>query len=230
MLKRALNVLWRRRTLDLVPESYFIVRVLLGELGRPVRVIAVEHLADAPFLDNVLVVSMKTEFAGYIAEARRRGMHNLMLLHLGDEQATDDRGFYSDANLVLRNYWFEAIMAERKVVWVPNGYAIGVGPVALNARLRSSQRSAAGFFAGALGMRVLSSERQQMKAAVQRAALPFELRSRPHRAIDWARLLMPHGWRMPSLHRCQEGTRPRPFVSMTPWRRAPSRSCCAVPL
>jgi hypothetical protein len=149
MLKRPLNVLWRRRTLDLVPESGFILRVLLGELGRPVRVIAVEQLADAPFLDNLLVVSMMSEFAGYTAEARRRGMRNLMLLHLGDEQATDDRRFYSDADLVLRNYWFEAIMAEQKVVWIPNGYAVGVGPAASNAQLKSSQRSAAGFFAGA---------------------------------------------------------------------------------
>lgn len=176
MLTPPLNVLWRRRTLDVVPESHFILRVLLGKLGRPVRVIAVERLADAPFLDNMLVVSMMTEFASYTAEARRRGMRNLMLLHLGDEQATDDRGFYRDADLVLRNYWFQAIMADPKVIWIPNGYAIGVGPVASNTQLKSSQRSLAGFFAGALGMRALSHERQQMKTAVEQAALPFEMR------------------------------------------------------
>jgi hypothetical protein len=174
--QRPLTLIWRRRTLDLVPESYFISHALLGELGRPVRVVAVEQITDTPFLHDVLVVSMTTEFAGYLAEARRRGMRNMMLLHLGDEHGTDDRSFYANADLVLRNYWFETIMAERKVTWVPNGYAIGVGPAAPAARLRASQRSSAGFFAGALGMRKLSHEREMMKAAVEQAGVGFELR------------------------------------------------------
>ena len=159
-----------------MPESNFILRVLLGSLHRPVRVIAVEHLAEAPALDDVLVVSMMTEFADYLRKARRLGRRHLMLLHLGDEQGTDDRSFYADVDLVLRNYWFQPIMAEPKVVWIPNGYANGVGPLDRTALLRSSQRASEGFFAGALGMRALSHERHSMKAAVDAAALPFDLR------------------------------------------------------
>jgi hypothetical protein len=185
--RRPLNVIWRRRTLDLVPESYFIERVLLGELGRPVRVIAVERFSETPFLNDVLVVSMMTEYAPFLAEARRRGMRNLMLFHLGDEQGTDDRTIYADVDLVLRNYWFETIMDKGKVEWVPNGYAIGVGPAAPNTRLRASQRSRPGFFAGALDMRALSHERQAMKVAVEEADVGFEF----HFTATWRDRLGP---------------------------------------
>jgi hypothetical protein len=175
MRPRPLTVIWRRRTLDLVPESYFITQVLLADLGRPVRTIAVEQLTDAPFVPGALVVSMKTEFAGYLAEARRRGMRDLMLFHLGDEHGRDDRSFYAEADLVLRNYWFDEVQSDPKVVWVPNGYALGVGPAAPGARLKASERNCAGFFAGAMAMRTLSDERHRMRAAVERAALPFQL-------------------------------------------------------
>jgi hypothetical protein len=173
MTKRPLNLLWRRTTLDLVPEAYFIERVLLGALGRPVRTLTIERLADAPFVDDLMVVSLKGEFGGYLAEARRRGRQRLMLLHMGDEHGTEDRSFYDDADLVLRNYWFDAIFSDPKVHWIPNGYALGVGPAA--SLLRASERTIPGYFAGALAMRTLSDERSEMIAAVQAAALPFRI-------------------------------------------------------
>lgn len=168
-----LTLLWRRNTLDRVPEAWFIERVLLAGVAGPVRVLAIEAMADAPFGDNMIVVSLTTEFAGWFAEARRRGCRGLTLLHLGDEQATDDLSFYAHADLVLRNYWFDAIMADPRVLWVPNGFAIGVGPA--TRQLPASQRRSAGYFAGALGMRALSGERAAMKAAVEQAQLPFRL-------------------------------------------------------
>jgi hypothetical protein len=169
---KPLNLLWRRHTLDRVPEAFFIERVLLAGLGRPVRVLAAETMA--PFVDDLIVVSLTTEFAPYLVEARRRGMRNLMLLHLGDEHGTDDKSFYAHADLVLRNYWFEAIMTDPKVCWVPNGYSVGVGPA--GKLLPTSARRSAGFFAGALGRRTLSGERHAMKAAIEGADLPFALR------------------------------------------------------
>ena len=170
-----LNVIWRRRTLDLVPEAYFIEHVLLGDIGRPVRTIPVEQIAQAPFLEPALVISMMTELYGYLAEARDRGFRRLMLFHLGDEHGTDDRSAYAHVELVLRNYWFPDIQTEPKVLWVPNGYATGVGPAVPGTRLKASQRSCAGFFAGALKMRTLSHERAMMKAIVERAQLGFDL-------------------------------------------------------
>ena len=173
--RQPLNLIWRRRTLDLVPESYFIEHILLGSLGRSVRVLAVEQIDETPFLEGSLVVSMTTEFFGYLAEARRRGLRKMMLFHLGDEHGTGDRSSYANVGLVLRNYWFEAIQSERKILWVPNGYGIGVGPAEPGPRLKASQRSSPGFFAGALGMRTLAHERESMRAAVEKARLGFEL-------------------------------------------------------
>lgn len=168
-----LTLLWRRTTLDRVPESYFIERVLLGGLHRPVRVVALDSIYDAPFADETIVVSLGTEFAPYLAEAHRRGMRKTVLLHLGDEQGTHDRAFYAHADTVLRNYWFADIVDEAKVHWVPNGYALGVGPA--GHLIPTSARSVAGFYAGALGMRVLSGERLAMREAVEANALPFKL-------------------------------------------------------
>jgi len=173
--KRPLHLLWRRATLDHVPEAFFIERVLLGDLGRPVRTLTTERLHDAPFLDDLLVVSLSGEFAGYFAEARRRGRRNLAVLHMGDEQGSEDRVYYGDVDLVLRNYWFAEIMADRKVLWVPNGYALGVGPAP--SLIPASRRTIPGYFAGALTMRALADERQAMKQVVESAGLPFELRS-----------------------------------------------------
>ena len=173
--RQPLNLIWRRRTLDVVPESYFIEHVLLGDLGRPVRIVAVEQIQEAPFIDGSLVVSMTTEFFGYLAEARRRGLRKMMLFHLGDEHGTGDRSAYENVELVLRNYWFETINAQRKVIWVPNGYAIGVGPAKPGSLLKASQRTLPGFFAGALGMRTLAHERHMMKSAVEQSGLDFKL-------------------------------------------------------
>jgi len=176
---KPLNLIWRRRTLDLVPEAYFIEHLLLGNLGRPVRVIPVEQMSETPFLEGSLVVSMTTEFFSHLAEAHRRGVRKMMLFHLGDEHGTSDRSAYENVALVLRNYWFEAIQANRNVVWVPNGYAMGVGPSTTKTLLKASQRSLPGFFAGALGMRTLADERQRMKAAVEQGNLKFDLHFTP---------------------------------------------------
>jgi len=173
--RELLNVIWRRRTLEHVPEAYFIEHVLLGDIGCSIRIIAVERISETPFVEGSLVVSMTSEFFPYLAEARRRGFCKMMLFHLGDEHGTSDRSAYENAALVLRNYWFEAIQTDQQVIWVPTGYAVGVGPANGASLVKSSQRSLEGFFAGALGMRTLAHERQRMKAAVEQGELKFDL-------------------------------------------------------
>ena len=120
--QQPLTVIWRRHTLDRVPEAQFIHTELLGRLGRPIRVLTVEHMQDMPFMNSVLIVSLTTESWPYLAEARRRGHKALALFHLGDEQGTDDLSAYGSADQVLRNYWFDAIQTRPNVTWVPNGY------------------------------------------------------------------------------------------------------------
>lgn len=176
--KRPLNLMWRRTTLDRVPEAHFIERTLLGRLGRPVRVLTTETMAAAPFVDDLLVVSLTYEFSLYLAEARMRGRRNLMVLHLGDEHGDSGRGFYAHADLVLRNYWFPHIFTDPKILWVPNGYATGVGPA--GSLLPTRARTSAAFFAGAIAMRTLSGERHAMQQAVERDGLPFTLHVTPN--------------------------------------------------
>lgn len=166
-------MIWHRRTLDRMPEAYYIVHDLLAQIGAPIRVITVESIYDAPFEDGVIIASMGTEFAPYMEEAARRGQSGTVLLHLGDELAEHDLIFYKHADLVLRNYWFADICAQEKVMWVANGYAEGTGPVA--ECLPSSQRQMAGFFAGAVKNRALSDERVAMCEAVEQANLPFHI-------------------------------------------------------
>lgn len=166
-------MIWQRRTLDRMPEAYYIVHDLFSKVGSPIRVITVESIYDAPFEDGVIIASMGTEFAPYLEEAARRGHKGTALFHLGDELAEHDLAFYDHADLVLRNYWFADICAPEKVIWVPNGYAQGTGPVAHY--LPSSQRQIAGFFAGAVKNRTLSDERAAMCDVVEQAGLPFHI-------------------------------------------------------
>ena len=173
--QQPLTVIWRRHTLDRVPEAQFIHTELLGRLGRPIRVLTVEHMQDMPFMNSVLIVSLTTESWPYLAEARRRGHKALALFHLGDEQGTDDLSAYESADQVFRNYWFDAIQTRPNVTWVPNGYGTGIGPVLREALLPSSARTRKGFFAGSIGMRALSDERRAMSDVVARAGLPVEM-------------------------------------------------------
>jgi hypothetical protein len=168
-----LTIIWRRTTLDRMPESWFIHNVLLARISRPVRILPVDRISDSPLHDQIVVASFSTEFAPYLEDARRRGAENITLLHLGDEQHQHDLSFYKNADLVLRNYYFEDIVDQNKVHWVPNGFALGVGPN--GPLIPASKRRLDGFFAGALSMRVLSGEREEMRAAVEGNKLPFRL-------------------------------------------------------
>jgi hypothetical protein len=103
---------------------------------------------------------------------------------MADELGRHDRGFYTSADYVLRNYWFaDALKSPGAhslgVVWVPNGYRTGVGPMAPQTLLGMADRSIMGFFAGALKGRTLIAERGEMMRAVQGENLPFAMIETP---------------------------------------------------
>ena len=176
-LEHPLNLIWRRQSLEKVLEGHFIKEVLLGKIGRPIRTVLVEPRAPVPILSNSLFVSFGTELANALEEARARGATNLGLFHMADERGDDDRTFYSLADYVLRNYWFKQAMVSSGhslgVVWVPNGYRTGVGPINTQTMLPAGERKIMGFFAGALQSRTLADERQSMIEAIRDADLPF---------------------------------------------------------
>jgi hypothetical protein len=183
-LRHPLNLLWKRSALDFVLEGHFIKEVLLAEIGRPIRVIVMEDKAPIPLLNDALVVTLGPDLAGYLRELRTRGFRNIGVLHMADEHGDHDRGFYADADYVLRHYWFEHAMVRPNeqslgVIWVPNGYRTGVGPIAPATMLGAAERTLMGFFSGAMEARTLMVERKQMVQVVRDAKLPFLVAATP---------------------------------------------------
>jgi hypothetical protein len=183
-VRRPLNLLWLRQTLEMVLEGHFIKELLLAEIGRPIRTIMVEPNAPIPILSDALIVSFGTQLAGYLKEARERGCTNIGLFHMADEHGDQDRSFYGFADYVLRHYWFKHALVVPNphslgVIWVPNGYRNGVGPIMPQTMLTIADRRIMGFFSGALEARTLSDERRQMLKVIQDAKLPFAIYSTP---------------------------------------------------
>lgn len=175
---RPLNFVWRRAALDLVLETYFIREVLLGALPRPIRMVPFEDNERIVIEPDTLVASFSTEAAPLLKDARQRGVKNVGLFHLADEEGKDDRSFYADADYVIRNYWWpEAFAAPSRrslgVVWAPNGYRTGLGPIDPARHLSISERPVFGFFAGATTGRLLAGQREAMLRVIEAARLPF---------------------------------------------------------
>jgi hypothetical protein len=182
-MQRSLNLVWPRQTLEAVLEGYFIKEVLLSDIGRPVRTIVVEANTPFPFLNDALVVSFGNQLSDYLKEARSRGFVNIGLLHMADEHGAHDRSFYGFADYVLRHYLHEQALVPPPnslgVIWIPNGYRTGVGPILSQTMLTTAERRLMGFFSGVLKGRTLSDERVQMVNAIQAGKLPFLVNESP---------------------------------------------------
>jgi hypothetical protein len=172
--RRPLNFIWRRATLDFVLEAYFIREILLGTIGRPVRVFPFEDNQRVAIGPDTLLASLGTQAAPLLRDARQRGVTNVGLFHMGDEEGKDDRAFYADAAYVVRNYWWPDAMTER-VIWVPNGYRTGLGPLDPARHLTIAERGVFGFFSGATTGRLLIGQREAMLQVVSKAKLPFSI-------------------------------------------------------
>lgn len=175
---RPLNFLWRRATLDYILESHFITQVLLGALERRVRIIPLEDGQPIPLEPDTLIGSLGTEMVPFLREVHTRGIPNIGFFHMADEDGKEDRGFYAQADYVIRNYWFAPALAAPSehslgVIWVPNGYRTGIGPLDASRLPAIAERSVPGFFAGAMSGRLLADQREAMLHAVRSAGLPF---------------------------------------------------------
>jgi hypothetical protein len=176
-----LNVIWRGARLESVRETYFMMSVLLGKIGRAVRVVPIADNEPLPLMDDMLIVSYQTEFDDYLKAARKQGCRNVGLFHLADEKGTDDLSFYSYADYVIRHYWFRSALTRPSenslgVLWVPNGFGNGVGPVPAETMLRMGHRYVSGFFSGVMEER---DERYDMIRTVEEARLPFQIVKTP---------------------------------------------------
>ena len=182
-MRRPLNLVWPRPILEHVLEGYFIKEVLLAEVGRPIRTIVVEPNAPFPLINDALIVSFGARLSAYLREARSQGCVNIGLLHMADERGVDDLSFYGSVDYVLRHYWFEHRLIPPPhslgVIWVPNGYRTGIGPIMPQTMLTTAERTIMGFFSGALKGRLFGDERQQMIRAIQSRQLPFLVNETP---------------------------------------------------
>jgi hypothetical protein len=171
-----LNLVWRRASLDNVLEGYFIREVLLAGLQRPVRQLMFEDDWGGTIDHDTLFVVLRGDTVDLLRAARVAGLRNLGVLHVGDETGIDGRFFYQYADYVLRHYWFKEIVsptAAPPVIWVPNGYKAGVGPIDPARTLPFDGRQIPGFFAGSFHPDHLNHERQRLLDIVQREKLPF---------------------------------------------------------
>ena len=144
--RRPLNVVWHYS--GVAYEDYFWTRALLSRVGRPLRV-WFDITGELAMNDSLVFVDYRknTPDPGlYWRQARERGLTNLGVFVTGDEHNQFPKGIYTQASVdfVLRNYYFaenhsRARFGALPVVWVPNGYRTGVGPIhrALPAHLRS---------------------------------------------------------------------------------------------
>jgi hypothetical protein len=75
---------------------------------------------------------------------------NIGVFHMADEVHKASIKHYSQADYVIRNYYFEDIFDTYpdKVMWVPNGYASGVGPRDIHSLPVASKREINCHFAG----------------------------------------------------------------------------------
>ncbi len=181
---RPLTFIWRRATLDSVLEGYFIKDVLLAGLRRPVRILSVEDDQPIPLGPGTLLGSLGPEMAPVLQQARAHGIPNVGLFHMGDEEGKEDLGFYADAAYVIRNYWFPAAVASPGpqslgVIWAPNGYRTGLGPIDPARQLPISLRDMGGFFSGVLTGRHLADEREAMVQAVGTSPVPCMIMTTP---------------------------------------------------
>ena len=149
---RPLNIVWRRRVLDRFLEASFVREVLLSPLPRPIRWIAIEDEAALPLMDDILICSFGNP-STYLRELRRAGHRNIGVMHVGDETGKDNLAFYADADYVLRNYYNRRSVQLSEthappILWVPNGWATGVGPRSPAQLLSITTRTHDLFFSG----------------------------------------------------------------------------------
>ena len=86
---------------------------------------------------------------------------------MADEQGTLPLDYYRFPDYIIRNYYFEDIFTTygQKVMWIPNGYAKGVGPRNPSDLLKSSQRPNKCFYSGRM-----TDERRQFLNTMNQVA------------------------------------------------------------
>lgn len=128
------NIIWQYKNVAM--EEYYWTRVLLSATGRPVRLFT-DTQRQLVLNDSIVFF----DFAGgdldstaYFSAARAAGYVNLAMFVAGDEQNEKSKKNYDPklVDFVVRNYYFASNHDGHfglPVLWAPNGYRTGVGPM-----------------------------------------------------------------------------------------------------
>jgi hypothetical protein len=172
--RRLLTVLCETGVWDGILENHFIRETLLGGLDHPIRFVPLRDSKAAILADNVLIINLFDRQATLIRRFIDAGCKNIGVFHMGDESGSCDRSFYKDVDYVIRNYYIPTVwqLPEdcrcMEILWVPNGYRIGVGPRSPNTLMPSTMRADTLFFAGFVGSGTGIPERNEMIAVLTR--------------------------------------------------------------
>lgn len=194
-------------------ESYFIREVLLGRIERPIRILPIEPGQQPGAFDDTLIVCVFDRAHSLIKQAIQSGARNVGVFHVGDERFELDRSFYNDVDYVVRNYFRSDAVATppatrcMQVLWVPNGYRYGIGPLGARRVTPFPARQHTLFFSGQMNpgtegardriamIQVLKQSRVPVKAmCTDRFAAGFGLASYSAIMENSRFALAPRGW------------------------------------
>lgn len=170
MSDRPLTIVWRRQVLEAVLETSYIRHVLLSKINRPQRWMAIEEDDGLPLMDDTLIVSFGDPVA-YFEAAKSRDIKNIGFFQVGDEKGDSSCASYALADYVIRNYHFAHQLAHKpkRAIWVPNGWARGIGPVRGADHLSFADRTLPAFFSGFVGQdQDQIEDRQKMMDVIEK--------------------------------------------------------------
>jgi hypothetical protein len=151
-----------------IGELDYWIHSILSHLVRPidVQVIPSKHLK---LLDDSIILAFN-DLQKWTELKARSSFQNVGLLRIGDEYGNDTS--YEHYSYVFRPYWFDYIYNRGKdnapVLWIPNGYATGVGPRLSSTLLAYSQRPQLCYFEGSPKDNGHVSSREKMRQSLMK--------------------------------------------------------------
>lgn len=156
-------------------EVHFWLHTLIGGIRRPV---ILKKIGD-PLVSDSLVMGRSLRFLP--SQIQDSGASNVGIFHWADEGGTEGayEAVYPYVDFVLRNYYFSFMFhndnLKDRIVWIPNGYRTGFGPLSTSSFAKASERSVLCNFIGSAFMNtggLRTDSRSQMISALKAMGNP----------------------------------------------------------
>lgn len=156
-------------------EVHFWLHTLIGGIRRP---IVLKKYGD-PLVSDSLVMGRSLRFLP--SQIQDSKAINVGIFHWADEGGTEGalEAVYPYVDYVLRNYYFHSMFFNNdlkdRIVWIPNGYRTGFGPLSPVSLVKASERSMLCNFIGSAFMNfggLRTDSRSQMIRALKAMGNP----------------------------------------------------------